>query len=450
MKILIIGGDAAGMTAATQIRRRKPDWKVTVLEKGHYTSYAACGIPYYFAGDVGARENLVVVTPDEFRQKRGIDLRTGWEALAIDPDAKIVAARTEQGAQESVDYDKLLIATGASAIVPHWNGVGLHGVFPLRNLQDTERVEGLLRQRPKRCVIVGGGYAGLEMAEAFRRRGLEVTVVEKVSGLMGGASARVSELALDAMRAKGIRVELDTTVEGFAGTNGRLQSVQTDHGRIEGDLALISLGVRPNVRVAKEAGIPLGETGAIRVDDRQRTGSDEVYAAGDCAEAWHLVLEKPAYVPLALTANRQGRVAGASICGDDERFPGVVGSAVTRVFDLVIARTGIDEVVAQREAIDYEAVQATAPSKAHYFPGHDPLWVEILFRRDDRRVIGAWLAGQDTSAGKRSDILATAITAGMTIDQVADLDLCYAPPFSPVWDPVLQAANKARFQRNNK
>jgi NADPH-dependent 2,4-dienoyl-CoA reductase/sulfur reductase-like enzyme len=277
-----------------------------------------------------------------------------------------------------------------------------------------------------------------------------VAVVEELSGLIGGASGKVTELALDVMRARGIRVEPDTTVEGCAGTNGSLQSVETDHGRIEADIALICLGVRPNVTVAKRSGIPLGETGAIRVDDRQRTGVDEVYAAGDCAEAWHLVLEKPAYLPLALTANRQGRVAGAGICGDDERFPGVVGSVVTRVFDLVIARTGIDEVTAQREAIDYEAVQATAPSKAHYFPGHDPLWVEILFRRDDRRVIGAWLAGQDTSAGKRSDILATAITAGMTIDQVANLDLCYALSFFPVWDPVLQAANKARFQRNNK
>jgi NADPH-dependent 2,4-dienoyl-CoA reductase/sulfur reductase-like enzyme len=448
MKILIIGGDAAGMTAATQIRRRKPEWTVTVLEKGHYTSYAACGIPYYFAGDVGAREDLVVVSPDEFRQKRGIDLRTGWEALTIDPVAKTVAARTESGTEESVGYDRLLIATGASAVLPPWSGVDLDGVFPLRNLHDTESVEELLRKSPKRCVIVGAGYVGLEMAEAFRRRGMEVAVVEKLSGLMGGASAKVTELALDVMRARGIRVELDTSVEGFAGTNGRLQAVETDQGRIEADIALISLGVRPNVTVAKESGIPLGETGAIRVDDRQRTGVDGVYAAGDCAEAWHLVLEKPAYIPLALTANRQGRVAGANICGDDERFPGVIGSAVTRVFDLVIARTGIDEVTARREAIDYETVQATAPSKAHYFPGHDPLWVEILFRSDDRRVIGAWLVGKDTSAGKRSDILATAITAGMTIDQVASLDLCYAPPFAPVWDPVLQAANKARFQRS--
>jgi NADPH-dependent 2,4-dienoyl-CoA reductase/sulfur reductase-like enzyme len=447
MQIVVIGGDAAGMSAAGQIRRRQPDWTVTVLEKGHYTSYGACGIPYYFAGDVQAFEDLIVVTPEEFRDKRGIDVRTGWEAVAIDTEAKTVSAKSENGAEESLTYDRLLIASGASAIVPPWPGIDLEGVVPLRNLKDTRRVEQLLARAPKRCAIVGSGYIGLEMAEAFSRRGLEVTLIEKLNGLMGGACSKVTELASRELAEHGIELHLSTTVQGFATSDGQLAAVETDQGTMPCDLALLALGVRPNAQLAERAGITLGAGGAIAVDARQQTGATDVYAAGDCTEALHRVLGKPAYIPLALTANRQGRVAGANIADGDERFPGIVGSAVTRIFDLAIARVGIDEETARLEGIPYRAVETTAPSKAHYFIGHMPVWIQILFRTDDQRVIGGWLVGKDESAGKRGDILATAITAGMTIDEVADLDLCYAPPFAPVWDPVLQVANKARFAK---
>lgn len=447
MQVVVIGGDAAGMSAAGQIRRRRPEWNVTVLEKGHYTSYGACGIPYYFAGDVQAFEDLIVVTPEEFREKRGVDVRTGWEAIAIDTAANTVSARLENGAEESVSYDRLLIASGASAIVPPLPGIDLEGVVPLRNLKDTRRVENLLARQPKRCAIVGGGYIGLEMAEAFSRRGLEVTLIEMLDGLMGGVCPKVTELGARELAEHGIDLRLSTRVQGFTADDGRLTAVETDQGAFPCDIALLALGVRPNAQIADKAGIPLGAGGAIAVDASQRAGADDVFAAGDCAEAFHRVLGKPAYVPLALTANRQGRVAGANMAGGDERFPGIVGSAVTRIFDLTIARVGIDEKTARDEGIPYRAVETTAPSKAHYFIGHMPLWIQVLFRTDDQRVIGGWLVGKDESAGKRADILATAITAGMTIDEVADLDLSYAPPFAPVWDPVLQVANKARFAK---
>ena len=433
-QVVIIGGDAAGMSAAGQIRRRQPDWTVRVLEKGHYTSYGACGIPYYFAGDVKEIDDLVVVSPEEFRTKRGIDVRTGWEAVAVDTAAKTVSARSESSAEESLAYDRLLIASGASAIVPPWPGIDLEAVVPLRNLADTRRVEQLLAGQPKRCVIVGGGYIGLEMAEAFARRGLAVTLVEKLGGLMGGVCPKVTELAGRELAAQGIELRLSTTVQGFSGSDGRLTVVETDQGAIECDLALIALGVRPNSRFAEQAGIPLGAGGAIAVDDHQRTGVADVYAAGDCAEAFHLVLGKPTYIPLALTANRQGRVAGANMAGGYERFPGIVGSAVTRVFDLTIARVGIDEETARREGIPYRAVETTAPSKAHYFVRHMPLWVQLLFRTDNRRVIGGWLVGKDESAGKRGDILATAITAGMTVEQVSDRSTPTPAP-SRCWSP---------------
>jgi NADPH-dependent 2,4-dienoyl-CoA reductase/sulfur reductase-like enzyme len=434
------------MSAAMQIRRRRPDWSVTVLERGRYTSYAACGIPYLIAGDVDALDSLVVVSPEEFRTRRGVDVRTGWEAKAIDSGEHRVTARTPEG-EEEIAYDRLLVATGAEAILPPWPGADLEGVTPLRNLVDAERVSKQLRGATRRVAIVGAGYVGLEMAEAFGRRGLEVTVIEKQSGVMGGGDLELTERVQRELGAHGVELRLATTVEGFEGESGRVRALTVDAGSIDVDLVLIALGVRPRAGLAGADGIALGDTGAIRVDERQRTSAEDVFAAGDCAEAWHRVLERPVFVPLALGANRQGRVAGANMAGDAERFPGIIGSAVTRVFDLVIARCGIDEAEAERAGIPVQSAEVRATSRAHYMPDSGQVWVKILFRADDRRVVGATLAGHDPSLGKRGDILATAISAGMTVEQVADLDLSYAPPFAPVWDPILQAANKARFER---
>ncbi len=446
MRIVVIGGDAAGMSAASQIKRRQKEWQVTVLEKGRFTSYASCGIPYYLAGDVAELDDLVVVTPEEFRDKRGIDVRMGWEATAIDTQEKVVAVRTDGDGIETLPYDRLLIATGASPIVPGWPGIELSGVTPVRNLEDAEYLDTLLKRNPRKAVVVGAGYIGLEMAEALCRRGLEVTIVEKLDGVMGAAEPAVTEMVLEEAERHDIRVLLQTTVEGFQGSEGRLTAVETDKGSLPADLAIVALGVRPNSTLAARAGIPVGDSGAIRVDVGQRTEVEDVFAAGDCAEANHLVLGRPAYIPLALTANRQGRVAGANMAGGQERFPGIVGSAVTRLYDLTIARTGIDETTAESEQIAYRTVTATAPSKAHYYPGHDPLWVKLIYRSDNHKLLGAWLVGRDPCAGKRADVLAVALSTGMSIEQISELDLTYAPPFAPVWDPILQAANKARFQ----
>jgi NADPH-dependent 2,4-dienoyl-CoA reductase/sulfur reductase-like enzyme len=434
------------MSAAAQVRRRQPDWEVVVLERGQYTSYASCGIPYWLAGDVDQFEDLQVVTPDEFRNKRGIDVRTGHEAIRIDTVGHSVAVRDPSGAESLIEWDRLLIATGAAAIVPPWEGIELEGISTLKNLVDASYVDTLLQRDPRRCVVIGGGYIGLEAAEAFRRRGLEVTVVEKLAGVMGGAEEKITDLVRDEMNRHNVSLELETTVEGFKGHEGRLTAVSTDAGDIEAEIAIVALGVRPESALAGEAGIALGASGAIAVDDQQRTSAPDVFAAGDCAEAFHKVLGKPAWIPLALTANRAGRVAGATICGEEDRFPGIVGSAVTRVFELTIARTGIDEATATREEIALVSTEATAPNRAHYFQPHEPLWVKLIHRPDDGRLLGAWLAGRDPSAGKRADVLATAITAGMTVAEVSDLDLTYAPPFAPVWDPILQAANRARFK----
>jgi NADPH-dependent 2,4-dienoyl-CoA reductase/sulfur reductase-like enzyme len=447
MEILIIGGDAAGMSAASQVRRRHADWPVTVLERGGFTSYAACGIPYYLAGDVPALDDLVVVTPEAFREQRRIDVRTGWEAIAVDLPGKRVEARQPDGTVQSLAFDRLLLATGASPVVPPWEGNSLSGVVVMRSLRDARGIAEWIQEGVRRAVVIGAGYVGLEAVEAFRRRGLEVTVIEKQATTMGGVAAEVSGQVEEELASHGIDLRLATEVTGLVGAGGRVRAVATDVGETPCDLCLISLGVRPNSRLAEAAGIRLGVRGAIAVDDRQRTSAPEVFAAGDCAEALHRVTGRPVYIPLALTANRQGRIAGVNLAGGDERFPGVVGSAVTKVFDLTIARTGLTLEQAAESGFTPQRVTATAPCRAHYYPGHVPLYVDLVFDGPSRRLLGGQLAGRDPSAAKRCDVVAVAITAGLTIDEVAGLDLSYAPPFAPVWDPILQAANRALFTR---
>ncbi|PIQ28504.1 hypothetical protein COW36_12995 [bacterium (Candidatus Blackallbacteria) CG17_big_fil_post_rev_8_21_14_2_50_48_46] len=445
MQIVIIGGDAAGMSAAMQIRRRQPEWKITVFEKGENTSYGACGIPYYFSGDVESLDKLVVISPEGFR-KKGVDVQTGHEVIAIDPDQKQVSVRTPEGTDITQSYDKLLIATGAKAIVPSvWPGLELEGVLTVKTLADSRKLEALLQTGRKKAVIVGAGYIGLEMAEGLKKRGLEVTVLEKLPGVMGNLHPGITEKVAAELAAHEVNLHLNVTVQGFEGQNGSVTQVLTDQGAFDADLVVISLGVRPNLDFLKDSGIPLGATGALAVNAQQETGKADIYAAGDCAESFHRIIEKPVFIPLALTANRQGRVAGANICGDQDSFPGVLGSAVTKVFDYVIARTGIDTATAEREGIPYKTAEAKAPAKAHYYKGHGEVWVQLIYHAETLRLLGALMAGTDESLGKRSDIVATALSAGMSVIELSDLDLSYAPPFAPVWDPILQAANKARF-----
>lgn len=441
-RCLIIGGDAAGMSAASQIRRRQPDWDVVVLERGRFVSYAACGIPYAIAGDA-KRADLEVFPAERFRSERGIDLRTGWEVRDIDVHNRTVFAVHDDG-EEHIAWDRLLIATGARAIRPDWPGSAFRGVVGVRNLEDLERITALMERDPKKAVIVGAGYVGLEMAEAFHRRGLQVTVLERADGVMGGVDPKITEL-VQAEMGQRCDLRLGVTVQGFEGKGHDLTGVLTDQGTVPADIAIVALGVRPRVGLAERAGIALGVTGAIAVDDRQRTSAPDVFAAGDCAQARHLVSHEPAWIPLALTANRAGRVAGTVMAGGDAVFPGILGSAVTRICQLAVARTGLDEKAAKAAGIEVSAVAATASDRAHYIEGHQPVWVKLFFRTDDRRLVGALLAGRDAALGKRCDVLAVAITAGMTVDEVGDLDLTYAPPFAPVWDPILKAATKASF-----
>lgn len=447
-EFLVVGGDAAGMSAASQIRRMKPDASLLVLERGPFVSYAACGIPYLIGGEVRSLDALQVFTPERFKSERNIDVRTHTEAISVDAKQKRVTIRDADGSESQIGYQKLLLATGAMPIVPPWPGMELEGVLPLRHLVHAQQAMEML-PRTKRAVVVGAGYVGLEVAENLRARGLEVTILEKLDAVMGGLHAEMSKMVIARLEKAGITVRTGVTVEGFEGANGALRKVRTDAGDFEAELAIVSLGVRPNVALAQAAGLTLGAGGSIHIDDHMRTSDPSIYAAGDCAEVMHRVSGKPAYIPLALGANRGGRVAGENMAGGDALFPGIVGSAVTRVHDLVIARTGLLASELDRLGMKYTTASTKAPSKAHYFPGHEEVRIELTYDPSDGRLLGALLWGADPSLGKRADVFATALAARMSVEDIADLDLSYAPPFAPVWDPVIQAANKAVWARSS-
>ena len=444
-RLVIIGGDAAGMSAATQVRRMKTvdELEIVVFERSSRTSYAACGLPYLVGGFVTSPDSLVARTPEQHRAK-GIDVRIHHEVTAIDIKASKVTVRdVVAGLESAVRYDELLIGTGASGISPPWPGIDAKGVLQLRTLDDAAEVERLLAAGARRAVVVGAGYIGLEVAEGLLKRGLQVTVIERLDAPMGAVLD--ADMAVDvagAMRAAGVDLRLGTAVTGFTVLGGRVSAVETAAGSFEADIVVIGLGVRPNAELARAAGIGVGETGGIKVDDHLRTDSPHIWAAGDCVESHHRMTGRSVVVALGTHANKQGRVVGTNIAGGDATFGGVLGTAITRFQDMEIARTGLTEREVAAAGLDALGVTTEASNRAHYYPGAQPMKVKLVVERGTGRLLGAQIVG-GAGAGKRIDVLATALWNRMTVGEVAGMDLSYAPPFSPVWDPVLLAAGKA-------
>ncbi|MBT9281905.1 MAG: CoA-disulfide reductase [Hydrogenibacillus schlegelii] len=444
-RYVIIGGDAAGMSAASQIRRLDPDATIDVFERDNVVSYAQCGLPYYIGGLVPSAERLVARTKQEFEEKYNIRVHLRHEATAVDPTAKIVAVTDlATGDTRTVPYDKLLIATGARPILPGWEGRDLAGVFPLKTLGDAERILADLRDRPvERVVIIGGGYIGLEMAEAFHLLGKTVTVLDLAPQLALTFDADMADLARDALERHGIAVGLGEEVRRLEGEGGRVRAVVTNKNTYPADLVLVAVGVVPNSELAREAGAELGPKGAIRVNDRMETSLPDVYAAGDCATQFHRIKGADDFVPLGTHANKQGRVAGTNMTGGDARFAGIVGSAIMKVLDIAMGRTGLSSREAEALGVPFETVRIRSRAHARYYPDNAELHVKLLFRRDDRRLLGGQIVGK-AGVDKRVDVLATALYHGMTIDELEALDLSYAPPFNAVWDPLQQAATVAK------
>lgn len=447
---VIIGGDAAGMSAASKIKREQPDAEVIVFERSPYISYSACGMPYWIAGVVESDRQLIVLTPERARERRGIDVRIGHEVTAIDPVTQTVTVkRQETGETMSQSYAKLLIATGASAQRPPIPGLDLPGVFTLRAIPDAQRIYHYIEQtKPQRAVIIGGGYIGLEMAEALHARGLQVTVVEMSPQLMPNFDTDMVEEVTAHLADQEVQVYTDERVDAIAQQDGHL-TVQLAAGKsLPADLVLVSTGVRPNSELAKAAKLKLGKSGAIWVDAQMRTSDPHIYAAGDCVEHYHLVLGENAWIPLATSANKGGRIAGDNMSGQQSSFPGIAGTAVVKVFDYTMAVTGVTE----RQAIHSghwgaagEAVGSTvitAWEKAGYWPGAEKIKVKLVYQKADGRILGGQIVGK-AGVNKRIDIIATALSARMTVETLGMLDLSYAPPYSPTYDPVQVCANVA-------
>ena len=436
---VVVGGDAAGMSAASKAKRENPELDVVVFEKGEWVSYAACGMPYYVKGEVGDLEDLVAVTPEEFREERDIDLRTGHEVIGVDPGAGTVTVEGE-GETFEQPYDHLLVATGATAVEPPFDGLDLDGVFTIHNMDEAGAIQNYVTERsPDTAAVVGGGYVGIEMAEALSARGADVHLYEMLPHVLQPFGDAVAEVVEEHLRAQGVHLHLDTAVSGFDG-EGSVERVAFEGESRPADIAVVGVGVAPNTQLAADAGIELGETGAIATDEYGRTNYGNVYAAGDCAEARNVVTGEPDHVPLALTANRAGRAIGQTIAADPEPVGGTAGTAIVKAFDLGAARTGVvDEQRAREAGFDPVSVSISAPTRAHYYPGGAELTVTLVADGESGRLLGGTVVGRE--GAKRVDTVATALAAGMTVSELQKADLAYAPPFSPVRDPILTAAN---------
>ncbi|AEB11270.1 FAD-dependent oxidoreductase [Marinithermus hydrothermalis] len=443
-RLVIIGGVAAGMSAAAKAKRTNPDLEITVFEKSPHVSYGACGLPYFLAGRIPRAEALIARTPEAFKQQ-GIAVLTRHEVTAVDLEGRRVQVHDHaEGRTFWHPFDHLLLATGATPIRPPIPGAHQEGVHVLRTLEDGLALHAAL-ETARSTVIVGAGYIGLELAEAFRARGKAVTLIEAQPRVLPQADPEVSPLVEAELERHGVEVLTGTTVTAFTG-QGRLEAVETSAGTVPADLAVLAVGVRPNVALAEAMGLELGPTGAVRVDAQLRTSHPGVWAAGDVAESRHRVTGEAYWLPLGDVANKHGRVAGSVIAGQPAAFAGVVGTTVTKVFELAVATTGLSEAAARSRGYPVATVWIQAKDRAHYYPDARPLYVKLIYRSDTGALLGGQLVGRG-DAVLRVDALAALLHQGGTVEDLAALDLAYAPPFSPVWDPLLVAAGQAQKQR---
>lgn len=442
MRYVIIGGVAAGMSAAMEIIRTDEDATITVLERGEDYSYGQCGLPYVINGVVQSIDDVIARRVETFREKYGIDAKINTEVTDINVHDQLVSGvYTETNEKFKINYDRLLIATGSSPILPDWEGIELDGIHTLKTLTDTEYIMEDLDEKMQDVTIVGGGYIGLEMAESLVSLGKNVTLIQRGSQLANIFDQDMAKLIHEEARKNGVSVVLNETVEGFDGEQ-RVETVKTDKQSYETDFVLLAIGVQPNTDFLRNIGIHLNKKGAIYVNPYQETNVKNVYAAGDCATNYHRIKQVNDYIPLGTTANKQGRIAGANMAGQAHTFKGIVGTSIIKFFDLTLGRTGVTELEAISLNIPYHVQNSRAKTHAGYYPGGETLNIKILYHEKTNQLLGGQIIGKD-GVDKRIDVLATALFNDMTIHQLVDLDLAYAPPYNGVWDPVQQIARKS-------
>ncbi len=450
MKVVIIGGVAAGPKTASKINRLCPDAEVTIVEKGEFLSYAGCGLPYYISGVVKEQKELMAtpvgtVRDSVFFQKvKNVNVLNRTEATAIDRENQTVTIRRQDGSEALLNYDKLVLATGASAVKPPIPGLELGNIFSLKGVEDAEAIKAKLAEHSApNVVIVGGGLIGVEVAEAFVETGCRVTMVEFLPHILPILDPEMAILVEKYFNSKGVKIMTGTKVTGFDGDNGVVSKVLTSNGEIAVDMVVMAIGASPTTKLAVDCGIEIGSTRAIKVTPQMQTNDPNIFAVGDCAEKMNIITNEPCYIPLGSTANKEGRVAANAICGIDDQFPGVLGSTVCKIFDFSVARTGLGTQQAIDAGYDVVTCLAPAPDKAHFMPDAKQLMLKLIADRTTGKLLGAQGIGMGV-ADKRIDVAATAISAGMTVDQLANLDLSYAPPYAPAVDNILTAANIIR------
>ncbi len=445
MNFVVIGGDAAGMSAASRAKRNKPDLSVTVLEKTMDVSYSACGMPYNIADRNRPMEDLVVRTADVFREKQGINLLTGHTVEQIDREQKIVSGKSFEDKPFEFPYDRLLIATGASPIIPNLPGFDLPGVMALKSLEDGKRIKRFLSDnRVEKVVVIGMGYIALEMVEALRDRGIDIDMVKPRPVFLPWLEKSMGKVVKDEVESNGVNVYLGHEVKRIEQSNGTYKIVCSDL-ELEGNMVLVGVGVKPNTDFAARSGIDLSVARSIAVDRGLKTSDKNIYAAGDCADAYHEVTGKKTWIPLALRANRAGWAVADDVCGKPVELSGVVGSAVFRVFDLEVARTGLNSKEAAENGFDPTEITIQTRTRAHAHPGSSTLWVHAVGDKTSGRLLGMQMVGKE-GAAHRINAAAVALHSHMTVEQFSLSDMAYAPPFGPVWDPMLTAANQLMKQ----
>ncbi len=446
MKVVIIGGVAGGASAAARLRRLDERAEIIVFERSGFVSYANCGLPYYIGGTIAEKRELTLQTPESFWNRFRIRVKTKHEVLAIDPAAKTVAVKDlSTGKTFTESYDKLVLSPGAMPTRPPLPGIDSEKIFSLRTVEDTLRIHDYVRrEKPQSAVLVGGGYIGIEVAENLRELGLDVTIVQRPKQLMNTLDYDMATFVHAKLREKGIRLELGRSVSGFEERDGQILTLIDGQDPLPADLVLLAIGVTPDSGLAKQAGLALGIKGSIVVNDRMETSVPDIYAVGDAVQVKHAVTGRDALIALAGPANKQGRIAADNICGLDSRYRGSQGSSIIKVFDLTVASTGLTEKAAASAGIDADCVVLSPGSHASYYPGARPMTMKVVFEKQTFRLLGAQIAGGE-GVDKRIDVLAVALHAGMRADELKDLDLAYAPPYSSAKDPV----NMAGFMVEN-
>ncbi|MBT2683365.1 CoA-disulfide reductase [Bacillus sp. ISL-37] len=443
MKILIIGGDAAGMSAAMQMVRNSSGHEITVLEKGGVYSYGQCGLPYVISGKIESTDQLIARTQSTFKEKYGIDARVFHEVQKVDTENRMVRGiNHSNGETFSLPYDRLLIATGVSSVIPKWEGVKLPGIFSLKTIPDAKAIMEYLEEDINNVTVIGGGYIGLEMAESFAELGKKVTIIERNEQLAKIFDSDMAELIHEEAVKHNIVLKMGESVEAFGGSDN-VESVKTDKGEYETDLVLVAVGVKPNTSFLEGTGIKTSVNGAIQVNAYMQTSIEDIYAAGDCATQYHRVKEKDDHVPLGTHANKQGQIAGLNMVDVHKTFKGIVGTSIIKFFDLTLGRTGLSETEAKIMNIPYGSVTITATDIAGYYPDDKKMKLKLVYHKETHKVLGGQIIGGN-GVDKRTDVLATAIFHSMTTEELLDLDLAYAPPYNGVWDPVQQAARRVK------